>query len=453
MNISRYFRISEPSAEKVPQEQVAACYKRLRNRTIWGITAAYSLFYLCRMTFSVVKQPMIDSGVLDASQLGIIGSAMFFIYAVGKFCNGFIADYCNIRRYMAVGLMVSSLLNLIIGLLGIFRDDFALAPSFVFIIFAVLWALNGWTQSMGSPPTVISLSRWFPLASRGTYYSIICATPYLGKAMSYLAIGAVVGICGWYWGFLLASAIGFAGAAVILIFVSDTPESCGLPSVQELSGEAVLEEDKLPVKVLQNKVIRHPAIWIIALSSAFVYITQYAISGWGVLFLQKAKDFSLARSTSVMAIQELFGILGTVGAGWISDRLFRGNRLKPVAISGVICSLSLWLFLFTDSGTVADIIFLSVFSMTIGTLYCLVAGLMAIDIVPRKATGAALGIVGIFSYVAAGVQDVVSGYMIHEGSRNGCGFTSAAIFWLVCSILAFLLPVIFGKMLKAPDRR
>ena len=85
---------------------------RLRRRTFWGVTAAYTLYYVCRMTLGVVKQPLIDSGVLTAGQLGIIGSAFFFVYAVGKFVNGFIADYCNIRRFMAVGIGVSAFVNL-----------------------------------------------------------------------------------------------------------------------------------------------------------------------------------------------------------------------------------------------------------------------------------------------------------------------------------------------------
>ena len=102
MSLYSYFRISKPSDEKVPPEEVDATYKRLRSRTFWGVTVAYTLYYVCRMTLGVVKQPLIDGGVLTAGQLGVIGSAFYFVYAAGKFCNGFIADYCNIRRFMAV---------------------------------------------------------------------------------------------------------------------------------------------------------------------------------------------------------------------------------------------------------------------------------------------------------------------------------------------------------------
>ena len=205
----------------------------------------------------------------------------------------------------------------------------------------------------------------------------------------------------------------------------------------------------MPTRELQKIVLRHPGIWIIALSSAFVYITQYAISGWGVLFLQKAKDFSLQGATQIIAFSEAFGVAGTIFAGWLSDTVFRGDRVKPVLISGIFCCASLLLFLFTGGGYLMNILYVSVFSLFIGVLYCIVAGLMAVDIVPRKATGAALGIVGISSYVAAAIQDVVTGYLIEGGADKAYDFTSAAIFWTAACILSFVLPVLnWRSMMK-----
>jgi OPA family sugar phosphate sensor protein UhpC-like MFS transporter len=115
MSLYSYFRISKPSPEKVPAEQVDEEYKRLRTKTFWGVTTAYIFYYVCRMTLGVVQQPIIHGGVLSAAELGVIGSVFYFVYAAGKFTNGFIADYCNIRRFMAWGLGVSAVINLVLG--------------------------------------------------------------------------------------------------------------------------------------------------------------------------------------------------------------------------------------------------------------------------------------------------------------------------------------------------
>ena len=449
MSLYKYFRISKPAPDRVPGDRVDAEYRRLRSRTFWGASVVYSLYYVCRMTLSVVKQPLIDGGVLSASDLGLIGSALLLIYAFGKFVNGFIADYCNIRRFMAAGLFISAAVNLVMGLLGFFGRAVSIPGIVMMAVFFILWGANGWAQSMGAPPGIINLSRWFPLSKRGTYYSIFSSTPYIGKFLTFILTGVIVGALGWEWGFIFAAAAGFAGTAISLVFISDTPESKGLPSIQELSGEKPVKTDSMPTRELQKIVLRHPGIWIIALSSAFVYITQYAISGWGVLFLQKAKDFSLQGATQIIAFSEAFGVAGTIFAGWLSDTVFRGDRVKPVLISGIFCCVSLLLFLFTGGGYLMNILYVSVFSLFIGVLYCIVAGLMAVDIVPRKATGAALGIVGISSYVAAAIQDVVTGYLIEGGADKAYDFTSAAIFWTAACILSFVLPVLnWRSMMK-----
>ena len=445
MSLYSFYRISKPSQEKVAPEKVSGEYRRLRDRTFWGVTGAYALFYVCRMAMSVVKQPLIDGNILSAAQLGLIGSAFYFVYAFGKFANGFIADYCNIRRFMATGLMVSTVVNLLMGVLGLMRGWWGMSSTVLFFVFAVVWGINGYCQSMGAPPGVISLSRWFPLNRRGTFYSILSATPYLGKSLSVFFLGLVVGWIGWEYGFIFSAIAGVIGSAMILLMVSDTPESCGLPSVQELSGEEPRKTDSMPTKELQKMVVRHPGIWIIALSSAFVYITQHAVSEWGVLFLQKGKDYSLASATQIIAFSEAFGIAGTVLAGWLSDRVFKGNRFVPVLISGVVCLVSLAAFLLTSGNYFLNIVYVAVFSLSIGVVYCTVAGLMALDIVPRKATGAALGMVGLASYAAAGIQNAVSGFMI---GGNDFDFTPVSVFWLVSCLLSFLIPVISWKLLK-----
>ncbi len=449
MSLYTHFRISKPSETKVPASQVDATYKRLRSRTFWGVTVAYTLYYVCRMTLGVVKQPLIDGGVLTAGQLGIIGSAFYFVYAVGKFVNGFIADYCNIRRFMAVGIAISAVVNLILGLMGLLNGSLGFGAIVMLVTFTLLWGINGWVQSMGSPPGTISLSRWFPLSRRGTMYSIFSSTPQLGKSVSMMMTGFIVAAAGWQWGFLAAAVAGFIGLAVSLIFIADTPESQGLPSVQELSSEEIKPLDKEPTRKLQKWVFRHPGIWVIAISTAFLYITQHAVSDWGVLFLQKQKGFSLEKATQVIGLAEIFGVAGNLAAGWISDVLLKGNRVKPVVVSGVLAVLSLGSFLFLSGGFWANIAFVAVFSFAFSVVFCIVAGLMALDFVPRKATGAALGIVGISSYAAAGLQSVVSGFLI-EGNAVGASynFQPVSIFWIAACLLAFTLPVLGWKYLR-----
>lgn len=424
-------------------------------------TIGYSLYYVCRTSLNVVKKPIIDNGMLDASQLGLIGSVLLFAYAIGKFVNGFLADHCNIKRFMATGLLVSSVVNFTLGILGFASG--ALPSILIFILFAIMWGLNGWSQSMGSPPAIIALSRWLPLSKRGTFYGFFSLSHNLGEWLSFLFVGVLVSVAGWQWGFIGSSLAGVIGVFVIIFFLHDNPQSKGLPSVEDMYGEAKEEKKQESTGELQKMVLRTPAVWILAAASAFMYIARYAINGWGVLFLQEEKGFSLTQATTIISINALLGILGTVLSGWVSDKLFKSDRYLPALIFGIINTLSLILFLIGGDSLVINIIAMVFFGISIGVLICFLGGLMAVDIVPRKATGAALGVVGMASYVAAGIQDVASGWLIDTNKTivevmdqateqltqvAQYDFTPVAIFWIVASVISFILPIFNWKYRK-----
>ena len=445
--------------EDAKQEKL---FKALGFQTFLAGTIGYSLYYVCRTSLNVVKKPILDSGMLDASQLGLIGSVLLFAYAIGKFVNGFLADHCNIKRFMATGLVVSAAANFTLGILGFASET--MPTMLLCTLFAIIWGINGWSQSMGAPPAIIGLSRWFPLSKRGTFYGFFSLSHNLGEWLSFLFVGVLVSVAGWQWGFVGSSIAGVVGVIVIVFLMHDNPQSKGLPSVEEMSGEAKTEEKKQEsTGELQKMVLKTPAVWILAAASAFMYIARYAINGWGVLFLQEEKGFSLTEATSIISINALLGIFGTVLSGWVSDKLFRSDRYIPALIFGAMNTVALVLFLFGGDAWWINITAMVLFGISIGVLICFLGGLMAVDIVPRKATGAALGVVGMASYVAAGIQDVVSGWLIDGNSTviekldeatgqmvqaTQYDFTSVALFWVIASAISFLLPVLNWKYRK-----
>ena len=460
--IKSFYRIPKPSSVKVEDAKQEKLFKAFGFQTFLAGTIGYSLYYVCRTSLNVVKKPIIDSGMLDASQLGLIGSVLLFAYAIGKFVNGFLADHCNIKRFMATGLVVSAAANFTLGILGFASET--MPTMLLCTLFAIMWGINGWSQSMGAPPAIIGLSRWFPLSKRGTFYGFFSLSHNLGEWLSFLFVGILVSVAGWQWGFVGSSIAGVVGVIVIVFLMHDNPQSKGLPSVEEMSGEAKVEEKKQEsTGELQKMVLKTPAVWILAAASAFMYIARYAINGWGVLFLQEEKGFSLTEATSIISINALLGIFGTVLSGWVSDKLFRSDRYIPALIFGAMNTVALVLFLFGGDAWWINITAMVLFGISIGVLICFLGGLMAVDIVPRKATGAALGVVGMASYVAAGIQDVVSGWLIDGNSTmiekldeatgqmvqaTQYDFTSVALFWVIASTISFLLPVLNWKYRK-----
>lgn len=450
--IGNFYAISSPAplSDDVGTPKGDKRYRRLAFESFVAATVGYSLYYVCRTSLNVMKKPIIDSGFLDAAELGVIGSALLFAYAIGKAVNGFVCDYCNIKRFMATGLAVSLAVNLAMGLLGFV--DSAVPTAVIFGIFVVLWAINGWSQSMGSPPAIISLSRWFPLSRRGTFYGIFSASHNLGEFFSFLFVGNVVLAAGWQWGFVGSAVAGAIGVVLVLFLLHDTPQSKGLPAIETIAHEKA--QSDLSTREIQRQVLMTPAVWVLAGASAFMYISRYAINGWGVLFLEEVKGFDSQTAVWIVSINALLGIFGTVLSGWFSDSLFKGDRRVPALIFGVMNTVALLLFVYGGNALWVNVLAMSLFGVAMGVLICFLGGLMAVDIVPRRATGAALGIVGVASYIAAGLQDVISGWLIEsnttilaDGSRE-YDFTLATMFWIAASVVSFLLPLLnwrYGK--------
>ena len=453
-----FYKMSVPSETKIPDGQVQKVWKRKRFQTFIAVTLGYALYYVCRMSMGVMKQPLIEAGLLDATQLGVIGACLYWTYAAGKLVNGFLVDTSNIKRFMATGLLVSAAANLIMGVIGASASAAGLGSAVIFIGFAVMWAVNGWVQSMGAPSSIVGLSRWFPLNVRGTYYGFFSASHNIGEGLSFIFVGSIVAAFGWKWGFFGAACAGLLGVLVILLWVHDTPESKGLPSIEELSGEKTPEKtgsDAKETRRIQAAVLRNPGVWVLAASSAFMYMSRYAINEWGTIFLQENYDYDLMEAASIIGINPIFGVIGTVFSGWLSDKVFKGDRKYPAFAAGLLESIALALFLFGGGSHFTLILSMVLFGVAIGVLISFLGGLMAIDLVPRKATGAALGIVGMASYAAAGIQNIITGFLLDNNTFEAVNrlgetvtrhdYSYASWFWLGSAVVSCLLPILNWK--------
>ena len=437
-NIINFYRVSQPKPcnEESLSEQKQRL-KRFQWSTFLAATLGYGMYYVCRLSLNVVKKPIVDEGVFSETELGIIGAVLFFTYAVGKFMNGFLADRSNINRFMSTGLLVTALVNLCLGFVH------------SFILFAVLWGISGWFQSMGAASCVVGLSRWFTDKKRGSFYGFWSASHNIGEAMTFIIVASIVSALGWRYGFLGAGLVGLIGALVVWRFFHDTTQSKGLPAVN--APEKKKEMDALETEEFnraQKAVLRNPAIWILALSSAFMYISRYAVNSWGVFYLQAEKGYSTLDASFIISISSVFGIVGTMFSGVISDRFFGGRRNIPALIFGLMNVFALCLFLLVPGVHFwMDALAMILFGLGIGVLICFLGGLMAVDIAPRNASGAALGVVGIASYIGAGLQDVMSGVLIEGNKRLVDGvevydFTYINWFWIGAALLSVLLALL-----------
>jgi OPA family sugar phosphate sensor protein UhpC-like MFS transporter len=393
-------------------------------------TFGYSLYYVCRLSISVLKSPLVAEGHLTEFQLGLIGSALFYSYAVGKLFNGFFSDRVSIRKFATAGLLISAAINLILG----FHTGF--------FLFFGLWLVNGWVQSMGASSFIIGLTRWFPPKRRGTFYGLWSASHNIGEGMTFILTATVVTSLGWRFGWWLAGCLGLLGCLIIWFFFRDNPNYI----VPTDEPEAITEATRQEAKAAQMRLLRNPTIWLIAAASMFMYVSRYSINSWGIFFLEKSKGYSIEQASMIISVSSVFGVAGTIASGWLSDKFFSGERAIPTILAGILNAISITIFLLVPHSVALDIICMAFFGTAIGALICYLGGLMAVDIAEKGATGAALGIVGMASYAGAGTQDIISGYLIAANKTTTGGgstydFLPMGIFWIVSAILSVLMSV------------
>ena len=422
--------------------EIDRLYRRHRLRIMLAITVGYGIAYTCRLALSVVKKPLLDAGIFSIAELGFIGSALFYAYAFGKLVNGFLADHANLKYFFPLGVLISALLNIAMG-----------TTTIVWVAFT-LWALNGWFQGFGAPAGVVAMAQWFTSTERGRAYGIWSTAHSIGEGLTFIVVAALVSAWGWragFWG------PGFACIVVSLLLVwlmQDRPETIGLPPPHQWKNREadIPRVDTGGTWSEQKLVLRRPAIWILALSSGLTYVTRYAINSWGVLYLQEARGFSLMQAGGIISVNTFSGILGAVAYGFISDKLFRGRRPPANLLFSVleITGLSMIFFVPHSSATFLTCAFF-IYGFGLTGLVTSLGGLFGVDIVSRRAAGAVMGFIGVFSYLAAAVQENVSGLLIERGATIVDGvrhydFSGAITFWLACTVLSAILPATLWRV-------
>jgi OPA family sugar phosphate sensor protein UhpC-like MFS transporter len=447
MSALRYFATGEDKALIGDAGEIDRWYRRNRIAVMLSITLGYGVAYTCRLGLSVVKKPLIDGGIFSAEQLGIIGSAIFYAYAFGKLVNGFLADHANIKRFWAAGVLLSALINIAMGWRA------------VLWAWVVLWALNGWFQGFGAPAGIVSLSQWFSNRERGRYYGIWSTAHSIGEGLTFVALPALVVWFGWRGGFVGPGVICVAVAFVLYAFMQDRPQTMGLPSVAEWNKDSGVKPAQTAGKStwqMQMYILRLPSIWVLAFACATMTMTRYAMNSWGMLYLQETKGYSDLQAGGLLALNPLAGLVGCAGYGFVSDKLFGARRPPVNLICGLLEILSLVIMFSAPPGhpILLTLAFL-LYGLSINGLITSLGGLFAVDVAPKKAAGAVMGFIGVFSYVGVAIQERISGLLIQQGTTVVDGvrqydFHNAIAFWLGTSIVSLILATSLWRV-KATD--
>lgn len=320
--------------------------------------------------------------------------------------------------------------------------------SSVFIMFIMLF-LNGWFQGMGWPPSGRVLVHWYSVSERGGKTAIWNVAHNVGGGL--MAPIALLGISitgtlsfgylkGFEGAFIYPAIIALIIAIISYVLVRDTPQSMGLPPIEEYRNDYPNKEQKTLEVELSTKdilfkyVLNNKWVWMIAIANIFVYFVRYGVLDWAPTYLSEEKGFDLNASGWAYFLYEWAGIPGTLLCGYISDKVFKGRRGPAGFIFMLGVTIAVIVYWLNPAGNplVDNIALVAIGFLIYGPV--MLIGLQALDYVPKKAAGTAAGLTGLFGYLGGAVMaNIIMGLTVDK-----LGWDSGFLLLTIISVLAML---------------
>ena len=359
---------------------------------------AYSFFYLTRKNLSMAQPLMIDEGVVDKVALGTIMTVHGVVYGCSRFINGFWADRLNGRVFMTLGLALSAAMNFVFG-----------CSSWT-LLFAAFWIINGFTQGMGFPPCAKMLTHWIHPNELATKMSIWNTSHSFGAVMALGLCSLLLGLgFGWRWCFWVPAVLAGISAVFCFFCVHDSPTEAGVEELEIGEGEDEGEgEGRTVTNAMRRKLVfGNKVIWLVAMANFFVYIVRFGFLDWGPTFLKQFKGIPVAKGGLMIIAFELAAVVGTIFAGWVTDRVFRGRGQRTCVFCMLFAALFSFGFWYLPDG--APIWQATLLLMGAG--FCIygpqaLIGIVAANQATKEAAAMANGFTGIMGYASTTVSGI-----------------------------------------------
>ncbi|AQW87085.1 sugar phosphate permease [Campylobacter pinnipediorum subsp. caledonicus] len=394
----------------VPEQEVLATYNRKRWNAIFGIFIGYAAFYIIRNNF-ILSTPYLQSELgFDKTDIGLISRTSLVIYGFSKGFMSVLADKANPKWFMIFGLVLSAMVNLMMGF------------STAFWLFFILVCLNGLFQGMGAGPAYVVLASWYPRKSRGLITSIFNTSHNVGGGLVAPITGGAIAWLGTdHWqtaNFIIPVAVVIFIAAIFAIFGAGKTYNEGLPQLNKILNNdkdelvtAKEDGEKLSSwEILKKYILTDKNVWFVSFIDVFTYMIRFGVLTWLPLYLLETKGFSKKDMSIAFAIFEWSAIISTIAAGYLTDSFFKGRRMPLSIISLVIVGGAMFIYHGGESLT----------TVTLGAaiIGCFIyvpmflSSLQTIELVPPFAAGSATGLRGLLSYVLGSFSGTaLIGYM------------------------------------------
>ena len=432
--------LSPAVVPRLPADRVEPEYRRLRRQVFTGIFVGYAGYYLVRNTMALAIPDLLQAyPQYSKAMLGTAMTGLSIAYGLSKFLMGSVSDRSDPRYFLPLGLLLSAAIAFASGTMKWIYSSLALVVA--------LQTLNGWVQGMGWPPCGKTMVHWWSTKERGLTVSTWNVAHNVGGALvAQIALLGVTLSGDWGAKFYFNALVAGTVAVAVFFLLRDTPQSCGLPPVEEYRNDYppsyTPDHERLFTfrEIFLGHVLNNRYLWAIAVANAFVYFVRYGVVNWIPTYLETAKGFSFKQSSTAWALYEYAAIPGTIACGWISDRCFKGRRAPANILFMALTLVAVVVYWLNAKGPlwIDYAALIAIGFLIYGPI--MIIGLHALDLVPKKAAGTAAGFTGFFGYVfGSAVAGAGVGWIADSWGWNGVFVTMVACCVLTMAFTALTL--------------
>src|SRR5579871_645665 len=295
--------------------------------TLLVLVGINTMNFFDRQVIGAVGEPIKHAFRLSDAQLGLLGSAFIYLYAVVGLPLGYWADVGRRKTILAAGAVLWSFLTSLSG--------FAWSAA---SLFAMRLGV-GVGEASCAPAANSLIGDLFPPQRRAWALSVFMFGLPLGLGLSFVVSGEIA--YRWTWrGALFAAGLPGLVLGLLVLWIPEPPRGGA-----ELHRVGSARRQGSPLVA----VMRIPTMWWIVLSGALHNFNMYALGHFLSPLLIREYGVRIDRANWICGLVYGFGGgLGVLVGGWLCDRAVRrriSGRLELAALALLISTPCLFLAL------------------------------------------------------------------------------------------------------------
>lgn len=402
-------------------------YKKSKLLII-ALWLVYASSYFIRTCYAASIAAIVDEGIFTKGQVGLIGTAFFICYGVGQLLSGLLGDKVNPFAMIIFGSASGAV------------SCFAMAFADSLILLLIIWAANGFFQSMLWSPILRIYSETVDKdLSKKAILHIALSLPF-GTICAYLISTVIIKYYNWKYVFVCGGICILAASLLIIcltLYIKNDIEK--VRNQNALADSPVNEKSKSGILSLAAV----SGLFIIMIPSFLHGMMRDGITNWVPTMIGETYGVSPSFSVFLTILLPIFNAFGAYAVTPLYKKLGE-NEMKTAGITGALALIPLISLLFMNKMPVYVIIVLLAFTTSI--MYAL--NYLIISLVPVRFSkySATSGISGILNS-AAHIGGAVSSYGF-GAAAEGFGWNFVVIIWIVSAFLTFAFSLLSNRKWK-----